>query len=173
MYGQVVGIISYKIASTEHEGMGFIVPMDIAKSVADSLIKSGYVEGRAKLGISYNEVDAVVAEVNNMEMGLYVASVEATSDLYGKVVKGDTIIEVNGKKVTNADVMLDAIESAKPNDRITLTVLDEKGKTRTVTAKLLADKGSSSYSTVADKENNNTDDKKENYTEEFDFPFGD
>ena len=172
MYGQVVGIASYKIAGAEYEGMGFAVPMDIAKSVADSLIKNGYVEGRAKLGISYSEVDAVTAEVYDMDMGLYVAGVDATSDLHGKVVEGDTIVEVNGTKITNADVMLDAIETAKPGDRITLTVLDEKGKTRTVTAELLADKGSSSYSTIVSDDKDNKDDKEDNYTEEFDFPFG-
>ncbi len=167
MYGQVVGITSYKLASTEYEGMGFAVPMDIAKSVADSLIKNGYVAGRAKLGISYTEIDALTAEVSDMTTGLYIATVDKTSDLYGKVVEGDIIIEVNGEKITDANVMLDIIDSSNPGDTLTLVILDSKGKTRTVTAELLADKGSSSYSkTASGKEN------KENYTEEFDFPFG-
>lgn len=33
--------------------MGFAVPSDTAIATANSLIKSGYVEGRAKLGITY------------------------------------------------------------------------------------------------------------------------
>ncbi len=167
MYGQVVGITSCKLASTEYEGMGFAVPMDIAKSVADSLIKNGYVEGRAKLGISYSEIDALTAEVSKMQAGLYVASVDATSDLYGKVAEGDIIVEVNGEKITSANIMLDVIDSAKPGDTITLAVIDDKGKTKTVSAKLLADKGTSSYS-----KNQNSSSPNSNNTEDFNFPFG-
>ena len=81
-----------------------------------------------------------------------------------------TLSDDDGKEYTFE--VLDAIETAKPGDRITLTVLDEKGKTRTVTAELLADKGSSSYSTVISDDKDNKDDKEDNYTEEFDFPFG-
>ena len=167
MYGQVVGITSYKLASTEYEGMGFAVPMDIAKMVADSLIKNGYVEGRAKLGISYTEIDALTAEVSKVQAGLYVASVDATSDLYGKVAEGDTIVEVNGEKITSANIMLDVIDSAKPGDTITLAVVDSKGKSKTVTAKLLADKGTSSYSKTQTNSKPDT-----NNTEDFNFPFG-
>ncbi len=167
MYGQVVGITSHKLASTEYEGMGFAVPMDIAKMVADSLINNGYVKGRAKLGISYTEIDALTAEVSKKETGLYIATVDKTSDLYGKVAEGDTIIEVNGEKITSANIMLDIIDASEPDDVLTLVVLDSNGKTKTVTAKLLADKGSSSYSKNETNGNN-----EGNYTEEFDFPFG-
>lgn len=58
MQGQVIGINSSKIASTEYEGMGFAVPSNTAVSTANSLIKSGYVEGRAKLGITYNNISS-------------------------------------------------------------------------------------------------------------------
>jgi len=165
MYGQVVGVVSYKLASTEYEGMGYAVPMDITKSVADSLIKNGYVEGRARLGISYSEINSVTAEVYDMDIGLYIASVDADSELYGKVSEGDIITEVNDKKITGADIMLDVIESSKPGDSLTFTVVSE-GETKSIKAKLLADKGSSSYS--QNKNNGN----EGNNTEEFDFPFG-
>ncbi len=144
MYGQVVGIISYKISATKYEGMGFAVPMDIAKSVAESLIKYGYVDGRAKIGISYTEIDAVTAEVYKMNVGLYVSSIDADSSVYGKISKGDIIVEVNGEKITSADDMLDVIENSLPGDSLVLVVISG-GETKTVSAKLIADKGSSSY----------------------------
>ena len=53
MQGQIIGINSSKIASTDYEGMGFAVPSDTAISTAESLIANGYVAGRAKLGIEY------------------------------------------------------------------------------------------------------------------------
>ncbi|MDE6124908.1 MAG: trypsin-like peptidase domain-containing protein, partial [Eubacterium sp.] len=52
MQGQVIGVNSSKIAATEYEGMGFAVPSDTAIETANSLIRVGYVEGRAKLGIT-------------------------------------------------------------------------------------------------------------------------
>ena len=56
MQGQVIGINSSKIASTEYEGMGFAVPSSTAVDTANSLIKNGYVAGRAKIGVTYNTI---------------------------------------------------------------------------------------------------------------------
>lgn len=169
MYAQVVGITSSKIAGEEYEGMGFAVPMTIVKQVADSLISNGFVKDRAKLGISYREVDSVTAEVHNMTKGLSIASVDESSDLYGKVGEGDTIVAVNGNDVISADVILEAIENSKPGDTLTLSVVTAKGVNKKVSAKLLPDKGSSSYV----KHETKPEDTSSSYnTSEFLFPFG-
>ena len=73
-YGQVIGINSSKIASEEFEGMGFAVPINVAKSVVDDILKSGYVTGRAKLGIRYvpvseNSTYAQIAKTNKLPSG--------------------------------------------------------------------------------------------------------
>lgn len=170
MYSQVVGITSSKIAGEEYEGMGFAVPMTIVKQVADSLIANGYVEGRAKLGISYREIDSVTAEVYDMTEGLNIASVDESSDLYGKISEGDTIVSVNGNEITSADVILEAIENSKPGDTLSLLVVTEKGANKTVSAKLLPDKGSSSYTKHETVEE---DTSSAPNTSEFNFPFGD
>ncbi|MBQ2692782.1 MAG: trypsin-like peptidase domain-containing protein, partial [Clostridia bacterium] len=70
-YGQVIGINSSKIASEEFEGMGFAVPINVAKNVVDDILKSGYVTGRAKLGIRYvpvseNSTYAQIAKQNKL-----------------------------------------------------------------------------------------------------------
>lgn len=169
MYSQVVGITSSKIAGEEYEGMGFAVPMTIVKQVADSLISNGFVKDRAKLGISYREVDSVTAEVHNMTKGLSIASVDESSDLYGKVGEGDTIVAVNGNDVTSADVILEAIENSKPGDTLILSVVTAKGVNKNISAKLLPDKGSSSYV----KHETKPEDTSSSYnTSEFLFPFG-
>ncbi len=168
MYGQVVGITSSKIAGSEYEGMGFAIPMTTVKQVAESLISKGYVEGRAKLGISYTEIDSIYSEVYDMQKGLRVASVDAESDLYGKVSEGDIIIAVNGKDITSADVILDEIANSLPGDKIEITVVGDKGESK-VSATLLADKGSSSYS-IQGTENEIVSGGN---TSDFNFPFGD
>ena len=85
MQGQVIGINSSKIASTEYEGMGFAVPSNTAVSTANSLIKSGYVEGRAKLGITYNNISSY----SNASAILSALSEKGYKDANGTMVIGE------------------------------------------------------------------------------------
>lgn len=170
MYGQVVGITSSKIAGTAYEGIGYAIPTVTVKRIADSLISNGYVADRARLGITYTEVDSVTAEINNMTKGLYIASVDSDSDLAGKVSVGDTITAVNGTPYYDSGTILDVIENSSPGDTVTFTVSGEDG-TRDVTAKLLPDVGSSSYSNTESSASDKTESTPN--TSEFSFPFGD
>ena len=134
MQGQVVGINSSKIASTEYEGMGFAVPSSTAVATANSLIKVGYVAGRAKIGIQYNQLTnfnnsstiiKVLAEkgYKNAEGVMVIDSVDQSSDLANKDVKKyDMIIAVNGKTMTSTDVMTSILADSKPGDTVKLTI---------------------------------------------------
>lgn len=169
MYGQVVGITSSKIAGSEYEGMGFAVPSTTVKKVIESLISKGYVENRAKLGISYYEVDSVSAEVGNIEKGFCIADIDKSSDIYGKAEIGDTITAVNGTAYVDSGTILDVIENAKPGDSIVLTISTKSG-VKDISVKLLPDRGSSSYVAVEKDDSNNKDTHN---SSEFSFPFGD
>ena len=134
MQGQVIGINSSKIASTEYEGMGFSVPSSTAVATANSLIKVGYVEGRAKLGIQYNQITnfnnsnaiiQVLAEkgYKDAEGAMVIDSVEKTSDLANKDIKQyDMIVAVNDKTMTSTDVMTSILADSKPGDTVKLTI---------------------------------------------------
>ena len=52
--GQIIGINSSKIASTEYEGMGFAIPISSAQDIINDIIANGYVTNRPKLGIKYS-----------------------------------------------------------------------------------------------------------------------
>ena len=168
MYGQVVGITSSKLAAVDYEGIGYAIPTTTVKRIVDELISKGKVVSRAKLGISYNLVDSVSAELQNHPYtGLYVASVTNDSDLYGKVEKGDMIIEINGKEIDDDDVVLDLIEQSSAGDKITVKVYKADDKTVSYTAVLKPNYSESSYSTEEATNNSSGDGKT------FDFPFGD
>ncbi|MCH5320149.1 MAG: trypsin-like peptidase domain-containing protein [Eubacterium sp.] len=134
MQGQVVGINSSKIASTEYEGMGFSVPSSTAVATANSLIKVGYVAGRAKLGIQYNQLTnfnnsstiiKVLAErgYENADGAMVIDSVDQSSDLANKDIKKyDMIIAVNGKTMTSTDIMTSILADSKPGDTVKLTI---------------------------------------------------
>ena len=130
MQGQVIGINSSKIASTEYEGMGFAVPSSTAVDTANSLIKNGYVAGRAKIGVtyntitSYNNADAILSALTekgfkNAKGTMVISQVSSDSDLAGKQVKQyDMIVAVNGKTMTSTDVMTQVLSDSKPGDTI-------------------------------------------------------
>jgi serine protease Do len=158
MQGQVIGINSSKIASTEYEGMGFAVPSNTAVSTANSLIKSGYVEGRAKLGITYNNISsysnasAILSALS--EKGykdangtMVIGEVSSDSDLANKDIKQyDMIVAVNGTTMTDTDVMTSVLSDSKPGDTIKLTIArieNNQIKTFDVECKLVESKGSS------------------------------
>lgn len=156
MQGQVIGINSSKIASTEYEGMGFAVPSTTAIDTANSLIKVGYVEGRAQLGIQYNPItsfsnsqtilQALAQEgYKDAEGTMVINSVNSDSDLVNKdIQKYDMIVAVNGKTMTSTDVMTSVLADSKPGDTITLTIAriqDNTIKTFDVQCKLTESKG--------------------------------
>ncbi|MBR7133439.1 MAG: trypsin-like peptidase domain-containing protein [Clostridia bacterium] len=148
MYGQVIGVTSSKLASVEYDAVGYAIPTTTMKRIADELISKGRVETRAKLGITYTAIDSVTAEINGYDyVGLYIASVSEDSDLYGKAEEGDVITHINGIAVTSDEVVLDIIEQSAAGDKITVTIVTEDGKTKTVEAVLKANVSESSYTT--------------------------
>ena len=149
MYGQVIGITSSKLAGDAYDAVSYAIPTVTMKRVVSSLIKDGCVSDRAKLGITYTEVNTLAAEANKLPVGILIGSISSDSDLSGKGFnEGDVITEVNGVAITSSEVLLKAIENSKAGDKLELTIYKTESKrTKTVEVKLLADKGSSSYTT--------------------------
>lgn len=152
-YGQVIGLNSSKISSTEYEGMGFAVPSETMIEVYDELVKHGYVSNRPMLGITYSPVSsnynyAAIAWQNDLPYGtVVIASISETSDLTNHDVQvGDMITGVNGKEMDTTDVLLEAIENADVGETLKLDIvrIGRSGSvtnTFTVTIKLVEDKG--------------------------------
>ena len=152
-FGQVVGINSSKIADESFEGMGFAIPVSVAKDVVDDIIAKGYVADRPKLGISYiaanqHSTYSMIAKVNKLPSGsIVIAEIEKDSVFTGKDVSaGDMIIGVNGKELKDANVLLDIIEKSKVGDELTLKIArvndDYTVKKFDVKINLIEDKGS-------------------------------
>ncbi|MCR4593757.1 MAG: trypsin-like peptidase domain-containing protein [Clostridiales bacterium] len=127
--GQVIGMNSSKIASTEYEDMAFAVPSATIQSVYRELVKNGYVSGRPALGITYSPASysyqhAYAVQAYNLPAGtIVISSIAKDSDLANKDVKsGDMIIAFNGKNLDDYNDLLDFINNSKVGDKITLTI---------------------------------------------------
>ncbi len=168
MYGQVIGITSSKVATADYEGVGFAIPTTEVKKVVDSLIGSGEVANRAKIGITYYALDSVTAEINGFSVtGLYVDSVTSDSKFYGKLSQGDIITHLNGTQIDSDTDVLNFIDSAKPGDVVTFTVVTAKGNNKTVSGELIKAETVSSFILKSQESTSSSTNS------EFDFPFGD
>ncbi len=128
-YGQVIGINSQKIASTNYEQIGFAIPISSAKAIIDNLINVGYVPNRPKLGITYYPLSAsaqysMIAQIKGLPAGtLIINEIGSDSSLAGtEARKYDMITKVDGKELTTADVLLELIDNGKVGDKHTLTL---------------------------------------------------
>lgn len=167
MYGQVVGVTSSKLVSNAYDNVGYAIPTTVMKRIVDELISNGKVVSRAKLGITYNMINSVSAEISNQKsVGLRIASVSEDSGLYGKVEENDIITHINDIKITDDSIVLDIIEESSAGDTISVTVITSSGTTKTIDAVLKANTSESSYTTSDSQE------APSNNGGAFDFPEG-
>ena len=125
-YGQVIGINTMKLRSyysTTAEGLGFAIPMAVAKPILEELMENGYVAGRPAIGISYDTLPLAFRIYYNLPEGVYISAVYDGSDAQAKgVAAGDIITAVNGARVTSIDELNRVKNQFTAGDSITLTL---------------------------------------------------
>ena len=127
-YGQVVGINSAKIAASGYEGLGFSIPINEAKTIIDSLLKYGYVQGRVALGIKGQTVSSGIYR------GFMISSIEKGSCLEGTEAQiGDLIAAVDNVQVIDYGTLRSEMAKHKVGDQVTLKLLRSDRRTGNVT----------------------------------------
>jgi len=130
MQGQVVGINTMIIAGGQ--GIGFAIPIDLAKGIIAQLEKSGEVT-RGWLGVTIQDLNADVAEYYGIDgkSGVLVADVNAgnPADKAGIQPK-DIIIEINGKSVKTSKELTALVANLGVGDTVKVKVLRD-GRQRT------------------------------------------
>lgn len=138
--GLVIGINSaIKTTSGFYQGYGFAVPINMAKTVASELIKSGKIE-RGYIGVSIKDVDIKEAKGLGLDKakGVLVQNVikGGAGDEAG-LKTGDVILSVDGKEVNAANQLQTIIGLHHPGDVVTLSIFRD-GKTMDKNVKLKA-----------------------------------
>jgi len=129
--GQVVGINSVKISMTGVEGLGFAIPINVAKPIVDQLKMFGYVKGRPYIGISGMAVTDAIAKAYNVPVGIYVQTVEASSGAANAgLQRGDIITSVDGKEIKQMSDLDEVKKAHKAGDTVEMKI-DRNGKTIT------------------------------------------
>ncbi len=137
--GNVVGINTAIVSpnGSGNIGIGFAVPINLAKNIMKSLIAHGKVS-RGYLGLLPQDIDESLAKAMNLKTtdGALVGDVTAggPSEKAG-VKQGDIITEFNGTKVTGATQLRNLVADAGPGSEAKLGILRD-GKSMDLTVKL-------------------------------------
>jgi serine protease Do len=128
--GEVIGINSVKYSSTEVEGIGYAIPMSVAKPIIESLIQNGKYtnENQAYLGIKGGDVSSEMVAYG-FPQGVYVSSVSAGSGAANAgLQEGDIITAVDSTKISSMTELQSALKSYQAGDKVTLTVARQSGR---------------------------------------------
>lgn len=125
--GEVIGINTAVIRSSssgiDAEGMGFAIPSNTAREVADALIADGNIE-RPFLGITYQQLNARSAATLNLPMdnGVVVVEVPTGPSADAGVQVDDVITEINGDAITTDTTLVDLLFEYQPGDVVSISI---------------------------------------------------
>jgi serine protease Do len=136
--GRLVGINTAIISPTGGSiGIGFAVPINMARGVMNSIVQYGKVT-RGYLGVFIQDLTPGLARQFNLKdrSGALVGGVpEGTPAAKAGLQPGDVITEFNGRKVPDSRQLRLWVSQTPPNTKATFKLLRE-GKERTVTTTL-------------------------------------
>jgi serine protease Do len=127
--GQVIGINTLIIRSGDSgaiaEGLGFAIPANTARAVAEQIMQKGYFS-RPYLGIRWQSISPDIAAAYNLPVkwGAYVTDVTANSPA-GKagLQTDDIIVQIGDIPVDDTHSYINVLFQYKPGDQVTVVVL--------------------------------------------------
>jgi serine protease Do len=134
--GRVVGINSAILSrSGGFAGVGFAIPINLARSVAEQIVNTGRVE-RGFLGVAPQDLSEELTAQFGADKGALITQVTEDSPAARAGLKaGDVITKVNGVEIRDARHLLMTISQIAPNTEVTIAYLRD-GKTVTARATL-------------------------------------
>ena len=129
--GRVIGINTAIVPYAQ--GIGFAVPINMAKQIMDDLIKHGEVR-RGWLGVTVQPLTAALVDSYKIPVkeGSIIADVEPNSpaDKYG-LKRGDVIVSIGGKEVKNSQDVVFSVRNKMAGDKVDFGIYRD-GKKRNV-----------------------------------------
>jgi Do/DeqQ family serine protease len=138
LQGQVVGINTAILApGGGNIGIGFAVPINMARRVMDQILRYGEVK-RGRIGVAIQDLTPDLAQAMNTKqtVGAVIARVESGSAAEQAGLKtGDLVVAVNGTAVHSGTQLRNMIGLARIGDQVTLTV-DRRGSEYTLPVRI-------------------------------------
>ena len=163
MEGEVVGINSAKLASTEVEGMGYAIAISDVTDILQNLMNE---TSRDKLddsehgvlGIEGSSVSSEAVQMYGIPAGVFVKKVTEGGAADKAGLKANSVItEFNGKTVSSNDQLIEYLSYYEPDEEVELTVQVPHGTSyKEETVKVTLDENTD----ADDSDDNDKDSKK-------------
>ena len=163
MEGEVVGINSAKLASTEVEGMGYAIAISDVTDILQNLMNE---TSRDKLddsehgvlGIKGSSVSSEAVQMYGIPAGVFVKKVTEGGAADKAGLKANSVItEFNGKAVSSTDQLIEYLSYYEPDEEVELTVQVPHGTSyKEETVKVTLDENTD----ADDSDDNDKDSKK-------------
>ena len=154
MQGQVIGINSAKLASTEVEGMGYAIPVSTASPIFEDLMNRQTrtkvsSDQAAALGIKGQTVDSSIAEAYGIPRGVYVAEIEQGSAAEkAGITAGSVITKFDDTTIESMDDLKSCLEYYAAGETVDLVVkIADNGSYVEKTLTITLDKADTSTTT--------------------------
>lgn len=170
MNGEVIGINSAKLASTEVEGMGYAIPISRVSDIIDNLMNQTTrtkvdSDKQGTIGIKGINVTSDVQEKYNLPKGIYVSEVTSGSAAEkAGITSGSVITKFDGKSVTDIESLQDLLQYYKAGETVELTLQvpdSDSYKEKTVSITLGSKSATSSDSNSQPERNENSNDRQQ------------
>ena len=144
--GELVGINTAILSrSGGYMGVGFAIPIDMARPIMDSLIKNGKVS-RGWLGVSIQDLDSDLAQAMGIKQhrGVLISDViDGSPAEKAGVKRGDVVIELDGAPLKSTGQLRNTVAALGP-DKVTRLGILRNNQRKTIEVKLgdLPDSGS-------------------------------
>lgn len=170
MNGEVIGINSAKLASTEVEGMGYAIPISRVSDIIDNLMNQTTrtkvdSDKQGTIGIKGINVTSDVQEKYNLPEGIYVSEVTSGSAAEkAGITSGSVITKFDGKSVTDIESLQDLLQYYKAGETVELTLQvpdSDSYKEKTVSITLGSKSATSSDSNSQPERNENSNDRQQ------------
>ena len=112
-------------------GLGFAIPIDQAKRIADELVTTG-TASHASLGVQAGDDETHGAKILDVTSGGPAAAAGLSA--------GSVVITVDGQVIDDADALAAAVQSKAPGKLVTVGYLDPTGATRSAQVMLGTDR---------------------------------
>ena len=124
--GEVIGINSLKLVTSEVEGMGFAIPSTIVTKVVNEIMATGSVR-RAQIGVSLTDASVAAREYSlAVERGAYIAAVTGAPAQKAGLKQGDVIVSMDGITVNSVSTLRALLAERSPGDKVQLKIMRGK-----------------------------------------------
>ena len=124
--GEVIGINTFILAPSMSQGIGFAIPINMAKDITGQLIKKGKVT-RGWLGVIIQPVTEEIMEAFNLSTrnGALISDFISDDSPAKKagIKQGDVIVKFDGKKIKDASDLQRVVAHTKIGRKIPITVI--------------------------------------------------